>query len=832
MKVQLKLFLVAFYCLTCFLSGFSTAQEKLSHNLNAIDGFEVEKIYAVPKREQGSWISLTNEKDGRLITSNEKGKLYRLTIPESGPLTAEHVEKIDLEIGPAQGLLYAFDSLYVMVNMRKGDKSGLYRMTDTDGDDKYDSFELLQKLEGGGEHGPHAILMAPDGKGLYILGGNHTKPPPLASSAAKPVWQEDLLLPRMWDANGHAKGILAPGGWICHVDKNGKNAKLVANGFRNQYDAAFDANGEMFTYDSDMEWDVGLPWYRPTRILHCTSGAEFGWRSGSGKWPEYYPDSLPSVVDIGPGSPTGVVFGTGASFPDKYQRALFAADWSYGKLYAIHMEPAGGSYRGTAESVVWGAPFPITDLVVRSTDGALYVTTGGRGVDSGLFRISAENGSTEASKVELNDIAKTRRKMESFHGGGNLNGDTPRIASALEFVRHSLSEIIPNLSHEDRHVRFAARVALEQIPPEAWIDRILDETEDPDLWQQINGVIALARVAGDADPNRLVAALGNLPADSMDDEQMLGALRACGLVMARGNDRISDETRGGIADTISALYPSGDWRMNRELCNLMVAAKSPDAVEKTLELLKTARTNEDRVHFLTCLRNPDLAWGLNQRREYLNHFVDANRNFGGHSYGAFIKRILDEAVKAMPEFAQVKFADVIAAAKEPPAETQPEPRAFVKQWTVDELVNEINAVDSPDSKNGLHLFTAASCTNCHRHSGFGGIMGPDLTAVRGRFNLPDLISSMVEPSKNISDQYQMTNFELKNGKVVTGRIVNLHSNTYRVMPDMNQPDNLTIIKTGQVESMEASPTSAMPSGLLDTFSAQEVADLVAYLRGE
>ena len=358
-------------------------------NLNIIDGFQVEQIYSVPKQEQGSWVSLANEKNGRMVASDQNGKLYRLTIPKSGKLRESDVEPIDVTIGRAQGLLYAFDALYVMVNS-KPTESGLYRVTDRDNDDKYDTVEMLQNLQGAGEHGPHAILLAPDAQSLFILGGNHTKLPPLVGSAAPAVWKEDLLLPRMWDANGHAKGIMAPGGWICQVDKNGKNARLVASGFRNQYDAAFDANGELFTYDSDMEWDVGLPWYRPTRILHCTSGAEFGWRSGTGKWPEYYVDSLPAVVDIGPGSPTGVVFGTGAKFPKKYQRALFAADWSYGKLYAIHLEPTGGSFHGTAEAFLSGTPLPITDLVVRPTDGAMYFTTGGRGVASGLFRITAE----------------------------------------------------------------------------------------------------------------------------------------------------------------------------------------------------------------------------------------------------------------------------------------------------------------------------------------------------------------------------------------------------------------------------------------------------------
>ena len=55
-------------------------------------------------------------------------------------------------------------------------------------------------------------------------------------------------------------------------------------------------------------------------------------------------------MNIGPGSPTGVTFGYGAKFPAKYQEALFICDWSFGKLYAIHLTPEGASYTGTRKS--------------------------------------------------------------------------------------------------------------------------------------------------------------------------------------------------------------------------------------------------------------------------------------------------------------------------------------------------------------------------------------------------------------------------------------------------------------------------------------------------
>ena len=43
-----------------------------------------------------------------------------------------------------------------------------------------------------------------------------------------------------------------------------------------------------------------MPWYRPTRLNHVSAGAEFGWRSGWAKWPNYFVDSLPPDPGNGP----------------------------------------------------------------------------------------------------------------------------------------------------------------------------------------------------------------------------------------------------------------------------------------------------------------------------------------------------------------------------------------------------------------------------------------------------------------------------------------------------------------------------------------------------
>src|SRR5204862_4477061 len=127
-------------------------------------------------------------------------------------------DTIELPIRCAQRLLYAFDSLYVMVNEERFDGRGLYRVRDTNNDDKFDEVKLLRKLKGGGEHGPHGIILSPDKKSIYVIIGDQTALTEVNSSRVPFDWSEDHLIKRLSDGNGFMKGVLAPGGWIAKVD--------------------------------------------------------------------------------------------------------------------------------------------------------------------------------------------------------------------------------------------------------------------------------------------------------------------------------------------------------------------------------------------------------------------------------------------------------------------------------------------------------------------------------------------------------------------------------------------------------------------------------------
>ncbi|GIT05936.1 MAG: hypothetical protein CM1200mP29_13470 [Verrucomicrobiota bacterium] len=160
---------------------------------------------------------------------------------------------------------------------------------DTDGDDQLDKVETL-KNSGGVGTWPSRFILTPDGKNLFVIAGNHTLVPDLATRRNPSAFEEDLLLPRHRMPVA-MRATSARRGWICQVTPDGKKWDLISSGYRNPYGLALNNHGELFTYDADMEWDYGTPWYRPTRV-NQSSAAVNTVGVPDGKWPAHYPDSL------------------------------------------------------------------------------------------------------------------------------------------------------------------------------------------------------------------------------------------------------------------------------------------------------------------------------------------------------------------------------------------------------------------------------------------------------------------------------------------------------------------------------------------------------------
>jgi putative heme-binding domain-containing protein len=841
-------------------------------------GFGVERLFVVPKDELGSWVCLTTDPQGRILASDQGDKgLVRITPAPLDGSGETVVEKIPVPLTGAQGMLWAFDALYVVCNGGPG--SGLYRVTDTNADDTLDTVEKLREFKGGGEHGPHNILLSPDGKRLFIVCGNHTdvpfdvtnvtepqtmgglRPSPrrvsLAADGASRLpanWDEDLVITRMWDGNGHAAGKLAPGGFVVSTDPAGKEWEVWSAGYRNPYDFAFNADGELFVYDADMEWDFGTPWYRPTRVNHATSGSELGWRSGTGKWPVSFPDSLPPLVDIGPGSPVGAAFGYGTAFPAKYQKAFYICDWTFGTMYAIHLEPDGATYKGTKEEFVSRTPLPLTDMTIGG-DGAMYFAVGGRGGQSELYRVTYTGSEPTARIVATDsrhaDARRARHALEALHR--KVDDPATAVAAAL-----------PQLASPDRFLRYAARVALEHQPLEHWQTQALG-AQAP--WAVIEAAIAVARQAEPTAQAAVLAALDRLDPAALDQAGTIALVRAYELTMIRLGDPPA-AAKARIAARFAPLFPSGSFDLDRELSSLLVAVQAPGIVTKLVGLLATPTEsasatnlapNEDdlrrlternagygsavraslekrgdllQIHYAYVLRTvgEKAAWTDADRKGYYEWFARAREWAGGNSYRKFLLNIENESLAGLTDTEKMALETLgIRKAYVPPA--LPKPKGPGRPWTVDEVMaiaKEGLGKGKRNFKQGQQAFAAARCIVCHRFGEDGGATGPDLTQAGGRFQLKDLVEAIVEPSKVISDQYKASIVQTAGGKVVSGRIVSEDDKRIVIVTDPEDATKFVDLARTEIDEIFPATESLMPKALLDQLNEEEVLDLLAY----
>ncbi|MEN8785914.1 MAG: c-type cytochrome, partial [Akkermansiaceae bacterium] len=830
----------------------SPAQDKASLVTDADTGitlresFDAELLYEIPE-EQGSWVAMSFDPKGRLVVSDQDDKgVYRVTLPrDNTPIKVEPLKGFPYEpinwgkrkVGGALGFLHAFDSLY-MVTM-----TGLYRCQDTNGDDSYDKFELLKKLRMGYEHSAHNIIKTEDGKGLYLVSGNYGRIPKDVPSLQPPFWQKDSLLESMPDQMGHAVSIKVPAGWVSRISPDGSEWTMISSGYRNPVDLAINREGELFTFDSDLEFDVGSPWYRPTRVCHVTSASEFGWRNGSAKWREYFADSNGPVLNIGPGSPTGVSFGHHAQFPPYYQDKLFVCDWTFGTIYTIMLEEDGSSYTGTKEEFLHGHPLNITAMRF-GPDGNMYFLTGGRNTDSKLYRVRYTQSIPEEPSRQLTNSQKLRdlrHSLEAFHGSNN--GGEKAINIAWQ-----------HLDHDDRSIRYAARLAIECQDLPLWQSRVFAEENTRQL---IYGAIALARHGEPELSARVIAKLKDISFDKLVEEDQLALLRAYSLCFIR----LEKPSAPGVASIISQLdshYPAKDDRVNAELCRVLSYLDAPSIVAKTIRLMKSTQTatvaydkemlerseeygqeilkmmsktpNSQNIHYTYCLRQVLTGWTLDDRKYYFGWLNETLKKGGGKSFAGYIRAIRQDAIDHLPPETKASISWLLGDIAGIDLSKLPIPKGPPVAWTIETAMKQFKEpLTGRDFENGKKMFSAGRCVACHRFSGSGGYSGPDLGSVGNRYSIRDIVVAICEPSQSISEQYQASTITLKDGSGLYGRLIYKNDKEVAVAPNPFNFGDLQKNPAHLVKKIEPSQISMMPAGTINAMNKEELKDLVAYL---
>ncbi len=327
--------------------------------------------------------SLTFDSRGRLVVSGPGYIRFLLDTDDDGK--ADRVKQfVDGPKSGAQGMFWAGRSLLCSGN-NGGDESGLLIYRDDNRDDKADKKpEKFLGALAGGEHHVHSIQKGPDGW-WYVIAGNY------AGVTAAYV-QGSKTTPIK---NPYA-------GVVMRIDPKFTGGEVIADGFRNAYDFGFTRQGDIFTFDSDGERDVSLPWYRPTRVFQVTPMSNAGWVSRSWKRPGYFLDMPPVVGSFGRGSPSGIVVYKHTQFPSKYQGAVIGLDWTYGRVIALPLEQSGSTWKSKPVVFMEGVGsfgFAPTDAEV-GPDGSLYVSIGGRGTRGGVYKVTYGKGGSKPKLAE------------------------------------------------------------------------------------------------------------------------------------------------------------------------------------------------------------------------------------------------------------------------------------------------------------------------------------------------------------------------------------------------------------------------------------------------
>jgi putative heme-binding domain-containing protein len=560
------------------------------------------------------------------------------------------------------------------------------------------------------------------------------------------------------------------------------------------------------------------------------------------------------VLNIGQGSPTSLLSLRDAKFPAKYKKSLLAFDWTFGIGHIIKLKPSGSTFLADREELFSGIPLPLTDGVI-GPDGNLYFLTGGRRLESDLYRITYVGPEETSAKTIVgtpNPLNELRRKIEQFHQGPNP------AAVAMAW---------PYLKHPDRFIRYAARMALEHQPVSEWKDKALSE-KDPIAATQ--ALIGLIRQSKPEFKSGIYTALLAIDNKALTESQTLDVLRAYELAMLRlGMPDASMSSK--IIAKFDAKYPSNRMNMDRALSRLLIPLEAPKVIERTLKIMETkdtASATAYRVESATSsadliMRNPqygtDIAkmlekippaqqtymatmlsaaknnWTPELHERYFKWFKNSFQFSGGRSYVGFIDRARKLALKNVAENKRAYYdklggADLLSANGNDVMNVD-SPKGPGKQWKLEEAVALFDApLTDRDFKNGKSMYAATTCIRCHAiGSEGGGNVGPDLTNLGTRFSKKDMLEAIINPNKTVSDQYAATQFMLRNGTSVIGRLTNQDKMAYYVSQNPYAPDQVEKILKKNVISLKYSPVSSMLPGLINSLNAEELKDLMAYL---
>lgn len=474
-------------------------------------------------------------------------------------------------------------------------------------DYKITSSRKVLEFKTGGEHEAHAVRKGPDGN-IYVLCGNNTGIQ--AKHATHP--------------HSPIKNPVA--GTLLRYHPKIEKCEILVDGLRNPYGFDFNLEGEIFTYDSDNERCISLPWYEGTRLYHLIPFGRYGWwnpqRADTWRSPPWHADIQKPISNLGRGSPTGVACCLSTKFSSSMVGSMFIADWTFGKIWHCPLQRNGSSYLSKPSAFIepkGESGFAPTSIAFHPTTGEMFVSMGGRGTQGSIFRIAPiQVVSTEINPLTLSlkpisdapsaikyfngsDLLLKRRALEFF--AANPEAGKPFAASMLQDF----------LASDDIGIRHAAIAWAKNsdefvLPKGSLTTRVANSLGMATVEKHParEGTLAMNRLAGlTADPQeQLVAirivqmAMGNLPYEK-DKAAAFDGYRVQGNIW-----RPSDQQWGMLAN----IYSSQQLELNTEI-ERTFAIGQPSHQEILAKLLASLLSEKDpvrQIHLLLVLARQGL----------------------------------------------------------------------------------------------------------------------------------------------------------------------------------------------------------------------------------
>ena len=333
---------------------------------------------------------------------------------------------------------------------------------------------------------------------------------------------------------------------------------------------------------------------------------------------------------------------------------------------------------------------------------------------------------------------------------------------------------------------------------------------------------------------KIYSALLKVDWQKLTHDQRLALVRTCEICLVRFG-KPDDATAQQLLAKFDPQFPADNFQLNWVLCETLVALQSPRIAAKGMAALKNAPGQEEQMEYARSLRMLKTGWTTELRTEQFNWFLRAANYRGGASFEKFIEFIRNDAEASLSASERTALTAVLAKkpVKKSPLEALAEAfagRTQVKEWKLDDLATAAEAgMKNRNFANGRKMFGAAACFACHRFGNEGGMTGPDLTLAGGRYSPRDFLDQIINPSKEINEQFVPIVLTKTDGETITGIIVNLNGDSVQVNTDLTDPNQRIGVDRKQVVKMEPSKVSPMPEGLLNMLKPDEILDLVAYV---